>query len=311
MRQLGRLVSAEFMGGTAYLVRPPRRAGLEDTFREIADLLKPDVVLLDEENCWLTDFWIRDWAPILLQAKGARFLWCPKYEPSYAEPSAAAFTDAMSATRGIEAIARRLKLPLRRVPLTSEGGNFVYNGRDVLIVTKQFMLCNTGLDASGWVAWFKAAFGVRLVAIEYEKRDPIRHADGYCRFLDKDVLMVASYDEDKEMKDFHNELFDCLVGKLGPSGIAVLRLPCFVTDSLTSAAGNYVNFYRNGRKVLVPAYGVGMDRTAVATLKRVRPDLEYHQIDCRRLAAYGGVLNCITATYPKQVASAAEVSRRR
>jgi agmatine/peptidylarginine deiminase len=69
---------------------------------------------------------------------------------------------------------------------------------------------------------------------------------------------------------------------------------------LRSAVGLYINYLRVGNVVVLPGYDRPEDEDAMEAVRRVMPNAAVHQVHCRDLADYGGVLNCISWTIKRK-----------
>jgi agmatine deiminase len=134
-----------------------------------------------------------------------------------------------------------------------------------------------------------------LIIIPREPFDPIGHADGMVRFLDENTVLVNDYsDADPEFGDRLNQV-------LRRHRLQIESLP-YCPESPTgiaipSAVGNFINFLRTARIIIVPVYGIPADLTVMKKLESLIPELPVVPLDGTALAREGGVLNCITATY--------------
>jgi agmatine deiminase len=61
---------------------------------------------------------------------------------------------------------------------------------------------------------------------------------------------------------------------------------------------SYANYYVANEIVLVPAFGVPQDRSAISILSSCFPDRRMLSIDCRDLVVGLGGLHCLTQQVP-------------
>ena len=65
---------------------------------------------------------------------------------------------------------------------------------------------------------------------------------------------------------------------------------------IPSAVGNYLNFIHVGTVIVFPTYGKEANEKAREVLRTTFPGFHLLTLESRRLAAEGGVLNCICWT---------------
>jgi agmatine deiminase len=227
------------------------------------------------------DIWVRDFMPVQVEA-GNFVLF--RYQPGY--------------LRGREHLttpdeARKAAVPgdrLRTSGINLDGGNVVEDSGKVLLTDKVYTE-NRGHERPLLRAELAEVLCAEVVVVPKEPYDVIGHADGVVRFIDEDRVVVNDYTEIEPACGRRLE------AALRRRGLALERLPHFrtdeVVDGIPSAAGNYVNFLRVGRLVVVPAYGVPQDDLACRTLERLLPGAIVVPLRCEGLAREGGVLNCV------------------
>ena len=62
------------------------------------------------------------------------------------------------------------------------------------------------------------------------------------------------------------------------------------------AVGNYINYLRVGRRIVLPFYGLPADESASRVLESVFPDATILPCSAQGIARRGGVWNCVTWT---------------
>jgi len=87
---------------------------------------------------------------------------------------------------------------------------------------------------------------------------------------------------------------------LAEHGLEINRLP-YRPDKrsrrrIPPATGNYVNFLRVGRLVILPAHGLPEDDEAAEVLQSLLPGATVVSLDCKELAREGGCWNCASWT---------------
>ena len=156
---------------------------------------------------------------------------------------------------------------------------------------------------------------MKLVLLPWEgsKVDPIGHADGMIRYIDKNKVLITNY------KDFNEKHYNDMVDELGPEGagfnIAHLHfsdLEQFKNNKLFSALLDrswcYINYLQVGTRILVPR--LGYDLLDNEALKQIREAFSANEDEIELISQdmtsivedmndkknSGGALNCLTWT---------------
>lgn len=179
-------------------------------------------------------------------------------------------------------------------PIILDGGNVAASGESAILTDKVFRE-NPHWARTELQSELQRLLGVRrCLIIPSEPGDPFGHADGVVHFLDAKRVAVNDY-----------SAVDPVYGRrlyrlLSRFGLAMVKLPYSVEDKqqegIPSAVGNYVNFLRIGRLILLPAYGTRSDQQAREALTRACPGTMVAAVRCAELAREGGVLHCISRT---------------
>lgn len=258
------------------------------------------------------NIWIRDWAPILAKDKlgtttAIKFI----YSPSYLKVS-----EAMSCHKAGKRLAEKLELPIVEVPLVLDGGNFAHNGGGIGIVTNRVITDNENYSIREIKDIFNTYLGInQLIIIPIEPGDETGHTDGLIRFIDSNTIIVGAYPEEfkigdcyipchelKESSTFMNNLVSLLQYELGDTfnivrvQNAIPRNPERKND-VAPAFGNYINFIRLGKEILLPQYNIPEDIDAETVFKKHFKKLDIITVKIKgikELSYQGGVLNCIS-----------------
>lgn len=230
------------------------------------------------------DIWVRDFMPV--QAAAAEFVLF-HYGPDYLCGHEHLVTPDE---------ARRQVPPggkLRRCDINLDGGNVVASTK-LAILTDKVYKENPGQDRNRLLAELAEVLRAGVVVVPKEPYDVIGHADGVVRFVEEGVVVVNDF---SEVDPGYGGRLETTLRR---HGLAVELLPHFRVeeedDGIPSAVGNYVNFLRVGRLVVVPVYGVPQDDLACKTLERLLPRASVVPLRCEGLAREGGVLNCVAWT---------------
>jgi agmatine deiminase len=230
------------------------------------------------------DIWVRDFMPV--QVAAGHFVLF-RYQPDYLLGDEGLITPE-DARR---AIPHHDDLRASRINL--DGGNLVAALKRVVLTDKVYKE-NPEFGRPALREELAAVLQAECLVVPKEPYDVIGHADGVVRFLDEDRVVVNDY------RDIDPGYGERLETALCRQGLVVEHLPHFRVeeehDGIPSAAGNYVNYLRVGRLVIVPAYGVTQDDLACKTLERLLPEARVVPLRCEGLAREGGVFNCVTWT---------------
>lgn len=190
------------------------------------------------------------------------------------------------------------KLPWVRNCLRSgavlDGGNVV-RWRDKVIMTEKAFAENRGWVRRELLAELEQLFEVgQVVVIPPEQGDVTGHADGVVRFVAETTVVLNDY---RRLDPGYRGV---LRRRLRRAGLEVLEVPYRPapesSGGMPSAVGNYINYLRVGRLIVIPCFGLPEDERARASLAEAHPGVVIENLECRELAAEGGVLNCSTWT---------------
>ena len=271
--------------GTWNLYR--RRANdLQPVFHDLIAALNAigaNVDILTRDDAPL-DIWIRDWGLV----EGSFF----RYRPSYAK---GCYSDA-AIRRARAGLINRLHFDSRRaIPVVLDGGNVVHNGR-IAIVTHKVLRDNPALSRREIERAVVSIGFERVVFIPEEPGDVLGHADGVCRFVSSQLLLLNEYNTDVG-RDFGRQLRHAIWrAKLN---VNFALLPWFHTDSFAqgvpSAEGCYMNFVQVHGGIVAPAFDHSADDKAQRVLVEAIGS-KVTSVKATSLASFGGVFNCVSLT---------------
>ena len=213
-----------------------------------------------------------------------------------------------------------------QMPLILDGGNVVkavVQGKPCLIMCKKVLDENNLSDEdfdNWWKQWWKDNFdGTEMEYVllpwEGEKFNPIGHADGMVRYIEKDRVLFTNY-EDFEDSPIPASLY---IEKLTAVGFEVETLSFksqfdYKKDKLYrmlfDSSWCYINYLQLGNRILVPSLGYDkLDQEAIRQIdaafnkNRHIADVELIEVDMTGIVAEmnsvqnsGGALNCLTWT---------------
>ena len=157
---------------------------------------------------------------------------------------------------------------------------------------------------------------MKLVLLPWEgsKYDPIGHADGMIRYIDKNKVLITNY---KDYKDFNEKHYNDMVDVLDGFNVISLHfsdLEQFKNNKLFSVLLDrtwcYINYLQVGTRILVPK--LGYDLLDNEALKQIREAFSANELsyeielisqdmtsiveDMNDKKNSGGALNCLTWT---------------
>ncbi len=226
------------------------------------------------------DVWVRDFMPV--QTGTGEFVLF-RYRPDYLAGRPDLTTP--DAVRGAVPLGT-----IRACGLNLDGGNVVADDSTAVLMDKVYRE-NPNRPRSALRAELARLLRAEVVVLPREPGDVIGHADGVVRFVADGLAVVNDY---RASAPGYGARLEAALRRLG---LELERLPYLAVDEaqegIPSAVGNYVNFLRIGRLVLVPAYGAPQDDPACRTLERLLPGASVVPVRCEGLAGDGGVLNCV------------------
>ncbi len=224
--------------------------------------------------------------------------------------------EAKSCNKAGKRLAEKLELPIVDVPLVLDGGNFAHNGGGIGIVTNRVITDNENYSIREIKDIFNTYLGIdQLIIIPIEPGDETGHTDGLIRFIDSNTIIVGAYPEEfkigdcyipchelKESSTFMNNLASLLQYELGDE-FNIIRVQNAIPrnperkNDVAPAFGNYINFIRLRKEILLPQYNIPEDIDAETIFKKHFKKLDIITVKIKgikELSYQGGVLNCIS-----------------
>lgn len=210
-----------------------------------------------------------------------------------------------------------------QIPLILDGGNVVkaiLDDKPCMIMCDKVLLENN-IDKKNfhkwWKEWWEENFEgteMELVLLPWEgpKVDPIGHADGMIRYIDKNKVLITNY---KDYKDYNEEHYNAMMEELGRFNVISLHfsdLEQFKNNKLFSVLLDrswcYINYLQVGTRILVPR--LGYDLLDNEALKQIREAFSANEDEIELISQdmtsivedmndkknSGGALNCLTWT---------------
>ena len=207
-----------------------------------------------------------------------------------------------------------------QIPLILDGGNVVkaiLDDKPCMLMCNKVLLENN-IDKNNfhkwWKEWWEENFDgteMKLVLLPWEgsKVDPIGHADGMIRYIDKNKVLITNY------KDFNEKHYNAMMEELGRFNVTHLHftdLDQFKNNKLFSVLLDrtwcYINYLQVGTRILVPR--LGYDLLENEDLKQIREAFSANEDEIELISQdmtsivedmndkrnSGGALNCLTWT---------------
>jgi agmatine deiminase len=255
----------------------------------------------------IDDSWLRDSGPTVVRDSAGRRAaavftfnaWGGKYQPHDQD---ATLAERLAALAGI---------PAYRSDLVIEGGGFLSDGEGTLITAETCVLNpnrNPGWTKAEAAAELSAMLGVKKVIWlpgDVTDTETDGHVDGFIAYVKPATLLceVVADPEDPRYAimaenrrvletetDARGRRFDLLPIVEAPRSA--------VPRGQEGYCRSYVNFYIANGAVIVPAYGIAEDASAVDMVKRAYPDRRVVQVALSDLFRGGGGVHCITQQEP-------------
>jgi agmatine deiminase len=243
------------------------------------------------------DIWIRDYGPFVgYDAAGERAVIDGQFDPLGAYPQARddGFAAVWAAYRG---------LPSRRFEFHTEGGNYWSDGAGTLIVSDEMLARYPHMTARDIEARLCEAFAFdKLIMLPRLLREETGHIDLVCKLADETTVLINRPNgslNDERLR----QAAAMLRGETNAAGqpYRVIDLPfpsLYHNWFVYPVWRTYTNSLTVNGRVLVPIFGVGEDREALAIYRAAMPQYEIVPIDCRASANGGGAVHCLTKEVP-------------
>lgn len=148
-------------------------------------------------------------------------------------------------------------------------------------------------------AWLNAS---RLLEIDIPPMpgdDTDGHIDTMARFTDSETIAFQILADEAQTRELISQLE--LLRTARAQSYRLIALPR-AEDIDPGLAASYANFILLNDAVLVPAFGIGADDTALATLADLFPDRTARSVDVRTLIGQGGGPHCASMQIPTALA---------
>lgn len=220
-------------------------------------------------------------------------------------------------------IAKEFGYPIKKTPVTLEGGNILPDGNGTLFAVKDSIFNdnrNPGFTLEQLEEYLKEATASRqIVWLErgLEGDETGGHIDNLMAFADSHTILL-SYTDDKESPHYAitHEIDAYLRSVRNADGepyrILHVPVPNFYyrtqddSDSIVDESGSfprkegdvvletYINFALTNGVVVVPSFGVPMDEEARRVIEKAYPDRKVISLYGREATLGGGGFHCLT-----------------
>ncbi len=159
-------------------------------------------------------------------------------------------------------------LNFKTTNLINDGGNWVDNGKGLVILSDKFLKDNN-LNAITATSLLKKEYDVKAIFIQADEQGGLEHADGVVSFIEPNKLIMNSYPEDKA---YSNNLKSKIKQKF--PDVEILELPTpydgkNIHDSkFGSACGLYTNALVTSKNIYLPQFGIPEDLIAVEMISK-------------------------------------------
>ncbi|HBG70515.1 MAG: hypothetical protein A2W93_03615 [Bacteroidetes bacterium GWF2_43_63] len=230
------------------------------------------------------DIWARDYMPV--QVSADRFVQFT-YNPDYLRRK-----QKQKSISDVEKILQNIPISVEKSDLIVDGGNIVHSSDKVFMCDKVFKE-NPNYSRDELENKLCRLLEVeRIFFLPTHPKDMFGHADGLVRFADEATIIVNNnVREDSGYKDAFNKA-------IHSSGLNTIEIPYNPYGNRTNlqANGIYINYLQIENLILLPAYNIDEDKTAMYIFEEIFKDCTIKQLDCNDIADDGGVLNCISWT---------------
>lgn len=224
------------------------------------------------------DIWLRDFMPV--STKSGKYI-SFRYEPGYLKDYPELRTDFRTEIAPLLSLAN-----LVYSDINLDGGNIVFSpSRETAVISDRVFDENWDYSSAELVQELERLLEARIIIIPSLRSDMTGHADGMVRFVNENTA-VGNASRSLFGLEAH------IKTTLRNHGIEVYDFPYFESKG-DSAVGCYLNFLETEQALLLPAFGVDMDKDAIAAAKDIFQK-EIIPVNINEIAKDGGCLNCIS-----------------
>lgn len=252
------------------------------------DLAHPGRVVATD--VWVDSVWARDYGPLQVREQDAGLIWLdsPYDDERPLDDDVPSHLERWAATE------------IERIVYSLDGGAIASNGDRLCVSTIEYFLDNDidWRDEDELDPLLSQIGCQTMVLVPALVGEETRHVDVFLQFVEPDVVVVSSYDRERDPDDAaRTDAAAMAVQKaaqrLGKE-LTVVRVPA------PSPRGRdyptYVNFLRLSDVALVPSYAEGgaLETAAFDALQDAMPGVELLAIPADEPVDFGGAVHCLT-----------------
>ncbi|MDX2437740.1 MAG: agmatine deiminase family protein [Acidobacteriota bacterium] len=254
-------------------------------FVRAIDAAGPDIRLLELVH---DNFWTRDFGPVSIELPDGRFAFL-----DFSYPQTRVLDDGMPS-----ALALAMDVPVFRIPVRLEGGDFMTNGKGLCVTTTTLAVANPDLPFEVLTRQMERVLGCsQLVFLESPRDEATGHVDLFAKFTKSDTVLVGSFDpvenpEDAAHMDNNARLLESIRVGFGRR-LRVVRIPMPTPEG--SVYRSYTNSLLVNGTALVPTYGrdPGEEKAALEAYRRALPaNWQVQTVDASEAIVLGGAIHC-------------------
>lgn len=190
-------------------------------------------------------------------------------------------------------IRKSINVPIKRIPLIWDGGNFGTNGT-VCFITDKILRKN---HKSVVVNTIENTLRIRPIFLPTNKFDVLGHTDSLLTFIDSQTILSLKYNMQYSSR-YDQQHIESIHKIIRKENYKLVYVRDFIDDEtnngIESSRGSYVNHLRLNKTLIVPTYNAADNENFLN--ERVYSSLHentYH-INCDKIGCHGGGLHCIS-----------------
>lgn len=227
------------------------------------------------------DIWVRDYMPIpVFPGHLVGFTYNPDYlrnDPKYRDT----ITDGNEVAR-----AAGISFSSGLSGIVLDGGNFIRCGGKFIMTSKVFEE-NPWAQVSYLSRFLEAHLCGQLVVLPWDSNETYGHADGICRMVDNDTVLMTNYCQlDRKMAARFRNILEHNFKKV--------RELHFDVPKLDKKSWAYINWLQTEEVLILPKFNIPEDDQAFRQISRLMPSYKgrIEMVDTSDLIRYEGCLNC-------------------
>ncbi len=191
-------------------------------------------------------------------------------------------------------LAELAELSFAESDLFNDGGNWVDDYAGSVVVSRKFLVDNEMTEAQARKALRAETGVVHIAFIDADEQGGLEHADGVVAFVDANVLVINSYDEDP---DYAAALVADL--RAGLPGVEIHKITTpydgseIYDERFGSACGLYTNMLVTPQRIYLPQFGTPEDALALQQVRAVTTKTVI-PVRSQQVCQMGGGVRCMS-----------------